>query len=383
MAGTPRHIVGLMSGTSCDGIDVALVRIEGTGPTLNAELLHFATFPYTINLSEKLQAMPDSLHDVVDLDQALGDLFAQAALRMIEWANERGITVDAIGSHGHTALHIPPHDGKKGSTLQIGSAARIAAQTRCTVFSDFRSADMAAGGHGAPLAPYVDGLLLRGDDLNTLCLNIGGIANVSLVRPDGSIAIAFDTGPGNMIIDGIVQRYTHGEDAFDADGARAAGGNVDDACLAAMLNHPYFDEAPPKSTGREMFGYAPYLSKFEPHWNRLMIDDAAATVTHAVATTIADACGRFIQPMWPIGRVALSGGGAKNATLMALLRERFDPAPVMETGDLGWPADAKEAVAFAILANECICGTPANVPAATGADRPVVLGNITPNPHPA
>lgn len=374
--GDVRHIIGLMSGTSCDGVDAALVRIEGEDRDFHAELIAFHYAPYGGSVRAYLMDPPQDALALARINMDVGEYFAQAvdALR----AKAPTVTIDAIGSHGHTVAHAPPEHGVPGATLQLGSPAVIAERTGICVVSDFRSRDMAVGGQGAPLVPFADALLFRDETCHTICLNIGGISNLSVVAPDGSIARAFDTGPGNMIIDAIVQRYAANDAGYDRDGALAAAGTVDESLSRALMDHAYFQIAPPKSTGREMFGFTPYL---EPHVVLLVAlapEDAVATITDVVAASIFDAVKRFVVAKAIDPRIVVSGGGAYNPTLMKALEGRAGDIPVLKTDALGWPADSKEAVAFALLADAHLRGVPANVPAATGAGRKVILGSVTP-----
>jgi anhydro-N-acetylmuramic acid kinase len=374
-----RYGVGLMSGTSCDGVDAALVAIEGTGSSLRAELLWHDTTPYPANFRQRLLAPAFSADGLCALNAELGEFLAKAAGRAIDHGVSLGHHPDFIGSHGHTIAHQPPRgEGGQGSTLQIGGSSIIADHTGVLVVDQFRQRDMAAGGHGAPLVPYVDWILFREESATVAALNIGGIANITVVPSALDKVIAFDTGPGNMPIDGAVRHATDGAVAYDEDGRMAAQGSVDEDLVERLLDHPYFKEAPPKSTGRETFGDAVYLHPLLEGAAKLSANDLAATVTEAVAESIARAYENFVLPRHTVSRLIVSGGGAYNPTLMARLRARLADLDVVKSDTCGWPADAKEASAFAILANETLCGTPANVPSATGAREAVILGKITP-----
>jgi len=374
-----RNVIGLMSGTSCDGVDAALVGIAGTGQSLRAELLDFAALPYAPEFAASLKAPHDSAAQLCELNVALGHHLADAALGLMRRAQHAGRQVDVIGSHGHTIVHIPPSPKHpEGSTMQLSEPAVIAEKTGLPVVSNFRSRDMAAGGHGAPLVPYADSVLFSHPEEVRVCLNIGGIANVTVVLPGARVPLAFDTGPGNMPIDDMVRHLTNSEKTYDQDGAMARSGNPDHTFVESLLHEPFFDATPPKSTGREAFGFDAYLEPRRPLWQDLSVVNTVASITAAVAKSIAAALHNFVIPHHPISRVIASGGGVYNPTLMDSLRQELSPIPIDSTDDYGWPADAKEAVAFAILANECICGAPANIPAATGATKAVILGNVTP-----
>jgi anhydro-N-acetylmuramic acid kinase len=289
--------------------------------------------------------------------------------------------VDAVGSHGQTVWHRPPAEGRRGATLQIGDAATIAERTGIPVVSDFRSRDVAAGGHGAPLVPYVDRLLFSLPDRSRALQNIGGIGNVTRVPPRGSDepVFAFDTGPGNALIDAAVELATGGRLTFDRDGQLAARGRIDDALLADLLRHPFFAAEPPKSTGREEFG-RPFVARLttalEPEGDADWLE-IVATLTELTARTIADAYRRWLLPRG-LDEVVITGGGARNPTLVRRISELLHPLPVLTGDALGVDPEAKEAVAFAVLAWAHLRGIPANVPSATGAAGPRVLGSYTP-----
>ncbi|HUW82488.1 MAG TPA: anhydro-N-acetylmuramic acid kinase [Phycisphaerae bacterium] len=377
------RVAGLMSGTSADGVDVAIVDIAGRA----VDVLAFDTFGYTPALRRRLFELFDSGRtttvDLARLNVAVGEAFASA---LIELAGRSGIdmrSVDLIGSHGQTVCHDPV-GGRIGrckarSTLQIGEPCVIAERTGITTVADFRPRDVAAGGQGAPLVPYADYVLLADRRLNRAIQNIGGIANVTFLPAGGGMGsvIAFDTGPGNMVIDQVVGRMSRGRRRYDADGRMAAAGKVDDKLLAELMAHPFLRRGPPKSAGREQFG-AGFVERMCSRAQRRAMAgaDVVATATAFTACSIADAYRRFLPVR--IDQVILCGGGARNRTLVEMLRRRLDPVEVMLTDDFGISADAKEAVSFAILARETICGVPANVPSATGADGPVILGKIIP-----
>jgi anhydro-N-acetylmuramic acid kinase len=309
----------------------------------------------------------------------LGERFAEATQAMMDRAKEDETPVDFVASHGHTIAHLPPRAHERIGTLQIGQSAVIAEQCGVPVVSDFRPRDMAAGGQGAPLVPYVDWLLFRRLNRPITCLNIGGIANFTVVTQEFRNIQAFDTGPGNMAIDGTMRLLTSGSQEMDVDGKAAAKGMVIDEFLEYLLDHPFFNKVPPKSTGREDFGMQVYLrDALNARSSEHSLEDLVATVTEAVARSIIDAYDRFIKPENPAEHLIIGGGGAHNKTLMNRLRDGFEGAQVFTSDQYGIPNDAREAIAFAILGNECIMDTPANVPHATGAERRAVLGKITP-----
>ncbi len=374
-----RRVVGLMSGTSIDGIDAALVEIEGAGPGAGVDLLQFRTYPFAPDLRERICAAlsPGSAREICELNFLLGEAFAQAVLRVIAEAGLQPRDVDLVGSPGQTIYHIPKAGGGVNSTLQIGEGSVIAERTGIPVVCDFRTRDVAAGGDGAPLVAYADYVLFSQPGRVRALQNIGGIANVTVLPGTLEEVFAFDTGPGNMVIDHVARAAAADEGAFDRDGMLSALGKPDPALLARLLEHPYLRLPPPKTTGREMFG-SEYSEKLVESYDPLALLDLLATVVCFTAESIVRAYRDFIFPRYRPGEIIVSGGGVHNRTLMARLRELFAPIPVRTLEDLGLSSDAKEAVAFAILANETIAGNAGNVPSATGALRPVVLGKIVP-----
>lgn len=380
-------VIGLMSGTSADGIDAAAVRLNGAPPRLEWELLRHIHRPHPPQLRAAIFAAFRPQSATVDhlcrLNFDLGEAFAAAALQVIAAAGLSPVNVDLIGSHGQTVWHVPPGGSEPPSTLQLGEAAVIAERTGLPVVSNFRARDMAAGGQGAPLVPLVDWLLLSDPVKIRAVQNIGGIANVTYLPPSpagrdarGEGVFAFDTGPGNMLIDDAARRATDGAWEYDRDGEIAARGQINAALLQKLLADPYFSAPPPKSTGRERFG-AQFGARI---WEEavsagLSAPDILATLTAFTAESIAHAYHQFL-PVFP-DEIILSGGGACNATLKRMLTERLAPAHLLISDDLGLPSAAKEALAFAVLAYETWHKRPANLPAATGASKPVVLGNVT------
>lgn len=367
-----------MSGTSSDGIDAVLVRLKGTGEHLAIKLIAHRTFPYNTGLRTELLAEHKSAKEVCLLNFEIGERLAEAAMAMMEVAQEENILPDFIASHGHTVGHFPPPHNSKIGTLQIGEPAIIAERTGLTVVSDFRPRDMAAGGQGAPLVPYADWLLFHRLNRTVACLNIGGIANFTVVTPNFGDIQAFDTGPGNMAIDGAVRLLTRGMKNMDKDGEAAAKGEIIDEFVEYLLSHRFLNKVPPKSTGREEFGEEVYLRDALAGRREYAAEDLIASVTMAVAKSIADAYNRFIKPQHDVDHIIAAGGGVMNTTLIEWLRKEVAPLQIFTSEQYGIPNAAREAMAFAVLGNETICGTPANVPQATGAKHPVILGKITP-----
>ncbi len=376
-------VVGLISGTSVDGIDAVLARISGPPEKPVIQQIAFLTVPYSAELRREILAVsggdarsPESL---CKLDHAVGDAFAQAALRVLRDAKIRLEDVDLVGSHGQTIFHDPD----LGATWQVGEPTRIAALLRCPVVSDFRRADMAAGGQGAPLVPLFDALVFRRKDRGRILLNIGGIANVTVLPKGEGVkgVFAFDTVPGNILLDEFVSRATNGRITFDEGGKLAAKGTPDEELLAGFMEHPYFLEKPPKSTGRELFGSGfVALTLGEGVRRGEDLEDLVATLTEFTALSITESIKEYVIPAAPIEEVLVSGGGVHNATLMKRIAAELDGIRVASLETAGFSPDAKEALAFALLARESILGRPGNIPGATGAKEPVILGSYTPAP---
>jgi anhydro-N-acetylmuramic acid kinase len=376
-------VIGLMSGTSLDGIDAALVEIEeGAGERPDWRLIAFETAPYPSERRDEIHAaiLGGEAAQLTRLHARMGEWLAEAVLRVCRVAGVGLPAVDLIGSHGQTIWHQPPREEWRGATLQLGDAATIAERTGIPVVSDFRSRDVAAGGEGAPLVPWVDRLLFTTHHPRIL-QNIGGMANLSRLpslESDDPV-IAFDTGPGNALIDTAAELATNGESCFDRDGEFARSGRVDEALLAELLDHPFFHRPPPKSTGREAFGRGYVEALVERHqpsddagWSDLM-----ATLTALTARSIASAVTRWAPP-GKAGDLIVTGGGARNPVLMEMLVEALDPVPVHTGEVLGFDPEAKEAIAFAFLAWAHATGRPGNLPSVTGASGPRVLGSLTP-----
>lgn len=373
--------IGLMSGTSADSIDAACVRLEGAPPRLSWELLSFVTLPISEEMRREIFAAFRPETGTVDrlcqLNFTLGEAFAEASLAATRAAGLTPAQVDFIGSHGQTVWHIPPNSGEGvASTLQLGNPAVIAERTGITVVSDFRSRDMAAGGQGAPLVPFVDNLLLSHETLSRAVQNIGGIGNVTWLPAGGAgEAFGFDTGPGNMLLDRAAEVLTEGRLRCDLDGKMAFAGRIQEKILQKwMEEEPYFTRKPPKSTGRELFGVQrchQYLKEMEG----MAKEDILATLTAFTARSTAEAYRNFL-PALP-DEVLLCGGGARNPAIAAMLQKELPHSRIGRTEDAGLPGDSKEAVAFAVLGYETMNRRPGNLPAATGAKGPVILGSIT------
>ncbi len=376
------RIIGLISGTSADGIDTVLCEIYGSPPS--AQIRHAFTRPYPPELRARvLNAFaPETGHvdEVCRLNADIGEAFAAAALDLIDEAGLIPADIDLIGSHGQTVWHEIRADGSAYATLQLGEGAVLAERTGITTINNFRARDIAAGGQGAPMAAYLDWLLLRHPDHWRAAQNIGGIGNVTFLPPlsdSTSPPLAFDTGPGNALLDAAVTQLTAGSTTYDRDGLLARNGTVHRDWLDTMMAHPYYARRPPKTTGRELFSAA--LAKqmiVEGRRRGYSAPDIVATLTALTASSIADAYRRFAPAR--VGDVVLAGGGVHNPVLIEMLRDLLAPTPVLMSEDIGLSSDYKEGLIFALLAHETWHNRPGNLPALTGARYPAVLGQITP-----
>ncbi|MCK8496447.1 anhydro-N-acetylmuramic acid kinase [Myxococcus fulvus] len=372
----PRLCIGLLSGTSADAVEAALCEVTGTGGGARLRLLSHVSAPFPPDVVARMLGPQDS-HSLSRLDFELGEYFARAALQVMEQAGVARSDVAAIGSHGQTMAHHPPGTTEVPSTLQIGEPSVIAELTGLPVVSDFRTRDVAAGGHGAPLVPYFDWVAFRGLQAPRALQNLGGIANVSVVGPRLDDTFAFDTGPGNMVLDGLARRATHNRLACDLDGTLSGQGRVIPELLEELLTDDFLARPPPKSTGRERYGDALVERLWTIHPDRA--NDLLATALELTVESTARAYETWVFPRAPdLEAMYVSGGGTRNPRLMARLEARLAPLPVRRLDSLGFPEGAKEAALFALLAAEYLVGTPANVPSATGAKRRVVLGKLTP-----
>ena len=418
---TSSLVLGMMSGTSADGIDSALVKISGAPPNLKIHLLNHThqSFPPQVRkeILRVAEQNPFTPGEFSQLHARLGHIYAEAALAACKKFRISPKKIDLIGNHGQTIFHQGPSPSRSPlttrhsplpSTLQLGDGSLIANLTGVTTVSDFRPADMALGGQGAPLVPFADYALYRHPKLGRVSLNIGGIANITVIPANAkpSDVFAFDTGPGNMLIDALVQHCTLGRRRYDQNAARARQGHLNLRLLETLLRDPYFKLAPPKSTGREYFGGA-YVKKLLALAGRHHVkpNDLLHTVTVFTAASIAEALHRFVLPKHKIQQLIVSGGGSQNPLIMSQLTallsssvgaqhaapdpgkastssplRRFSPIEVLPSTNFGVAADAKEALAFAILAYETFHHRPSNVPTATGARGPAILGKISHGP---
>ena len=382
----PRLAIGLMSGTSADGVDAALVEISGYGRTTKARQVAGLFSPYGEDMRERLLRLASGesapAREFCLMNRLLGERFADACEALLGQAHFAPGDIAFVGSHGHTFWHVPAAEEYAGerltATLQLGDPSPISERLGCPVVSDFRVRDVSAGGQGAPLVPYTDWLLFGSDAENCALQNIGGIANISLLPAGGGLdsVLGFDTGPGNMVMDQLAARIDPGL-RCDADGRIAASGRPSERLLGFLLDDPYYAARPPKTTGREKYGPA-YVDRLLARAAQLEISaaDAMATACLCTARTIAMACERF-SPFGLPQRMVVSGGGAKNPELLRRIREELPGVRVCVPEDLGWDGDMREAVAFALLANECVFGVCNNAPGATGARHGVVMGRVS------
>jgi len=387
MTSTPMLVLGLMSGTSADGIDAALVLISENPPHPSSKLLAHSSHAFPKNLRAEILRVAEGAAvpagELSQLNFRLGALFAEAALAACRKFRISPREVSLIGSHGQTVFHqgkpLPFLGASTASTLQIGEPSVIAALTGITTVGDFRPADMALGGQGAPLVPFADYLLYRHPKLGRVSLNIGGIANITVIhagaKPSG--VVAFDTGPGNMLIDALVTRFSRGRKRFDKGAHLAGKGRALPALLNELMRDPYLKLAPPKSTGREYYG-AEYVQRLLSLGRKHRADsnDLIRAATLFTALSVVDALHRFVLPRTKISQLIVSGGGARNPLILAQLAALLPGIEILSSLRLGVPEEAKEAYAFALLAYETFHRRPSNLPSATGARGPAILGKI-------
>lgn len=373
--------VGIMSGTSMDGLDAVLVEATEKGETLATRVVAHAYEAYPKNLRAWLKEAidGDSLIEAHYFGAVWSDLASAVTAKVLAKAGERAAAIDALGVHGQTVFHAPSPALRAGRkvplTIQVGDVSRIAVQTGIPTVGNFRVADVAAGGQGAPMVPHAHKLLF-GSAGGALCVqNMGGIGNVTVIR-DGRVELAFDTGPGNLWMDTILGWYTDGKKTFDEGGKIARKGEFRLELYKKLLDHPYFLQKPPKSTGWEALG-----THFLQRWKRPILaaglEDALCTAAYATADTVLHAYEKFVFPKWQVGKIVVCGGGAKNPFLMDILRDRFGAVRVVTSDEEGVAADQVEAAAWALLAIQALRRRPNNEPKATGAKRPVVCGEIS------
>ena len=363
-----------------DGIDAALVKIRGSGEDTEVRVEDFICREYS-DAAKTLLLSSGSLRagSVSDLNFLLGREFAAAVFDLLRKAALKTTDVDLVGTHGQTVFHNPPSLGEGvSSTLQLGEADVICETTGITTVGDFRTRDIAAGGEGAPLIPYLDYLLFSGAGKEVIAQNIGGISNCTLVAGKLKETLAFDTGPGNSLIDSVVRIASGGERSFDEGGAIAGEGSVNKDIFRRLMKNPYLDMEPPKSTGKELFGEQMAGRLFSLAEKKgVSLPDLLRTLVEFTVCSIVSAYERFVYPRADVGEVVLSGGGARNPVMVSRLREKLVPVRLSLSDEHGIPSDAKEAVGFAVLANETVCAKSANVPGVTGARDATILGKIS------
>ncbi|MGH8011508.1 MAG: anhydro-N-acetylmuramic acid kinase [Candidatus Binataceae bacterium] len=390
-AARPHYAAGLMSGTSHDGVSAAIVALDETRAE-RVRVIAFRTYHYPSKFRARLLAASGhalGAGEISELNFALGRAFGFATIKIAREAGFALGRLSFIGSHGHTFFHLPPRRAARGqtpSTLQLGEAAVIAAMTHVPVVADFRPMDIALGGEGAPLAPMAH-LWLFGDRKHgRIVQNIGGIGNATYLPPGAKAGderiIAFDTGPGVMVLDALINKLSDGRMRMDRDGRMAAKGRPHAELIAELMGTAYFKRKPPKSTGREEFGQ-PFLERIETRARALAIPppDLVATVTGLTARSIVRACQRFIMPLGPVDQLIATGGGARNPTLMRMIAAEMPQVEVLTASQTGVDGDALEAVAFVILAYQMLRGLPGNIPTVTGASSNAILGKLTLPPY--
>ena len=381
-------VLGLMSGTSADGIEAALVRISGAPPRLKSKLEGHASLPIPKPIRAKILQIAEGAAvpaaEISQLNFRLGHLFAEAAIAACKKLRVPLKSVDLIASHGQTIFHqgepVSFLGAPTSSTMQIGEPSIIAAQIGVTTIGDFRPADMAAGGQGAPLVPFADYLLYRHEKFGRVSLNLGGIANVTVIpaRAKSQDVFAFDTGPANILIDALVSHFSKGRHRFDAGARIASRGDCLVPLLEKLLGDPYLRLKPPKSTGREYFGRT-FVEEILTEGRKLRArpEDLIRTATIFTALSVVDALNRFVLPHSKIAQLIVSGGGTRNPLLMCQLEAALAPIELLTSEKFGVPEQSKEAYAFALLAYETFHQRPSNLPTATGATRPAILGKIS------
>jgi anhydro-N-acetylmuramic acid kinase len=375
---TERRIIGLMSGMSTDGVDLALVRISEARPGLKIQLLDAFFRPYPRELRRVLQkARSGTSKDICEANFVVGREFAECVNTFLRAYRISAESVDAIGSHGQTLVHLAPGHSRVASTLQAGFPSIIAELTGLITVGNFRVRDMVLGGQGAPLVPLVDYLLYASSERTIALNNLGSISNVTVVTPELQDVLAFDTGPANMPIDFFASVVSGNACGYDRDGVLSAQGTVLGDVLETLLHNPFFAQEPPKSAGYYEFG-PEYLTAILGQFPGRSPLDMLRTAVEFTVETMAQAYEDFVLPKFPrLDRIVLTGGGARNPTLVSSFRRRIAPLQVEALcEDDGTFSDAKEALAFAVLANEVLSGRPTNVPGATGARRAVVAGEI-------
>lgn len=375
------NAIGMMSGTSMDGLDVVLIKAKQTDETFSTELIEHVYVAYPKDMVEWIREIVknDSMIESHYFGCAWADFAAKAVQRVLQKSGVAASKIDVVGAHGQTLFHAPKpiskHGRKIGITIQAGDFSRLATQIGIPVVGNFRTADVAVGGQGAPLVPHAHKLLFGARAASLAVQNIGGIGNVTVLK-GGNVALAFDTGPGNIWLDMILRWHTDGKKLFDPEGKAARSGSFYIELYKKLLDHPYFLQRPPKSTGWETFGES-HLNKWKRSILSMNVEDALHTAVYATADSMLHAYERYVFPKYKPAELIVCGGGAKNKFLMDVLRERFSMTEVLASDEVGVPCDQVEAVSFALLAVQTLRRETNNEPTATGAKRKVVCGQIS------
>lgn len=373
--------VGLISGTSMDGIDTALLKISGCSIDTEIEIIDFLCPRYSTRSKNALENIETnfSIQKLSDLNFAIGKEFSNAASEIIKKNGFKNSQIDFIGSHGQTVFHKPPSlNNNVTSTLQIGEIDVICEETGITTVGDFRTKDLASGGEAAPFIPYFDFVCFSKLGKNIIAQNIGGIANCTLVTSDWNDLIAFDSGPGNSLLDSVIHLATDGEKSFDNNGELASKGSVNEKLLQQLLQNPYFKLSPPKSTGKELFGIKMSKDILQvPKKEKIKINDLLCTLVEFTSETIVSSYENFIFPYHKVEEVILSGGGSHNLFLVDRLKKKLKGIKVSLSNKYKIPVDAKEAAGFALFANEALHGNCTNISKITGAKNKNILGKIS------
>jgi anhydro-N-acetylmuramic acid kinase len=374
-----RYIIGLTAGHSCRGIDAALIRVKGSGAALQVKVVKAKHFPYEPGLRTRLLVTRKDAHEVGLLNYELGERLAEAASEMCRKAHAELLEVDLIASAGHTVAHLPPRGGSvEVGSLQIGEPAVIAERNNISVVSGFAAGDMAVSGQGAPLSAFGNWSLFSRPDRIVANLHLGGITSMTVAPPALEESIGFEVGPGNIALDGAIRILTGGTSELDRAGEIASKGVVIDEFLDFLLDHSYFAKVPPKSVAKDEFSPESYLRDGLAGRKDHSIADLMATVTAAVSYSIVRGFNRFVKPRFNVSRVIVDGGGVANDALMKRIRSGMPDVTLRSSDEYKLPCTELDAIHVAILGNEMICQKPANVPSATGAESPAVIGTITP-----
>jgi anhydro-N-acetylmuramic acid kinase len=384
-AGAWESWVGVMSGTSLDGVDAVLAEYRGVPPSVQWRLVAHAATPFDTLLRRRLLGLAEgralAVREAASLHFALGELYGTAVLGVLHAGKLSPEMLSGVTLSGQTVFHQSPRRAHgEGVSLQLGSGPLVAQQLGVAVVSDLRAADLAAGGEGAPLVPYADWLLFRSETEGRALLNVGGIANLTAfpAAAGPEQVVAFDTGPGNLVMDGIVRELGVGRDPFDRGGARAGRGRPHHMLVEDALRHPFFSSPPPRSAGREEFGDS-FVTAWIGEGRRIGLrpEDLLATACLLTAESISRSLREYVRSRFPLQALYAGGGGAYNSTLLRMLVERLPGVRIETTKALGVPPECREALAFAVLGRETLAGRPGNLPQVTGATRRVILGSVS------